>query len=1059
MRSRIEGVNMNTWLRRYDELMRRGGGVGIAMAILMSLLVAGNAGGDVTEDLPVQVSEIPKILFLVERNTSMTTEWYNVAGHPTRFEVVQDAIIAAVNSAPTEMEFAVVGTSNPANHWKRVSSFDHSNTHLQDAVDNESASISSNYIASTYAWVVNQYLSETDTALSEWDRAPFRESCSAIDVIVIGDSIGGTEDNDVFNYPDTMYDTFTGDVYLTIQPENENDRTLLDDVAFYAVNNDLTAAQAGAQTVRTHSILLDADTVNDTTTEELFESAATAGGGIYTRAVHPDDVAVGISMAITDKIRSLTGISTSFTSASGHRLFRGWTEIWGFTDDTRGVPLHRGHIEAFQIINDPSDANYGVIRDTELWDAGTILASRKAVHSGSNSQEYSDTDPAAYTRTLWTNDDQGGVYTPQTLVAFDSTNAVDIGGLLFDDYGTDYETSPPTVDETCDTTTGPFPFNDYDRDCDVDSTDAQEVIDFLRGVDTSTYGVGEDVMPDISEVGTDLPAKGPWKLGGMFLSQPAFADAEPSIVTDDPAFYSFLNRIDDLDPVLYVAANDGFLHAFKVPFLDSDEDGWEDATADTAGGWELWGYIPRHLLDHASDYHDDMHRAINLMMDGELYLNDGSVNLTYVWMDGRANYVDADCTTATTDGIPDSDGCEYHRVLVVSMGMGSRYHYALDVSHPWYPKFLWEWVGDASGWRKGMSAGTPVFGEVLDLNSTEYYTPVVFWSSGPTDNDAVPSSARRAGRRWYMVKLLDPSDTTPFSSTGYRITSSVAPTYVTASATDPRYYIDDAASGLFSTPAAIDYDDDGLTDALYIGDRHGYLFKTLIDNGDLDRGTIEDVTGIDAHTCMFGEPFATPTRSDAQAENHAVYFRPSVSRDNSGRVRVAWGTGWPGNLFEPYDNGYMWFLEDEDGPDGCSAGVESDCGTNYNPLVLGAGEKLVGPVLTYGGIVLFATYITDNATLGAACGVGHARIYALGLDDCGGAYESGQDWGPESLSVTDSEYIEIEGIPSRFSYSNDGVYITVTAADGTIESYGPIRPTPTATAGDKVFFSNWRNVY
>jgi len=350
-----------------------------AVLLLLACVLgpARRSSGDATEDLPVRVSEIPKVLFIVERygpgsgpDYGMNTNWYGNSNMPTRWQVVREAIIAAVNSAPTEMEFALIGTSGVAAHYKEMSSFDEPTLDLTRALYDASnqPDLVTEYIGSSYGYVVDEYLSiDDDTHLTDegFARAPFRESgCSEIDVIIIGDRMGGLLDDDVTNL------IFTGDKYLTVQPEDEQDRTLLDDVAFDAANNDVALLVDGTQTVRTHTIFVDADTVNDQDVEDLFLAAASVGSGLYTRAVHPDDVAVGISLAMTDKIRSLTGITSSLTSAVGHRLFRGWTEIWGFTDDTRGVPLYRGHFEAFQVENDPSDPDYGDVEPTALWMPG-----------------------------------------------------------------------------------------------------------------------------------------------------------------------------------------------------------------------------------------------------------------------------------------------------------------------------------------------------------------------------------------------------------------------------------------------------------------------------------------------------------------------------------------------------------------------------------------------------------------------------------------------------------------------------------------------------------------
>jgi len=220
-------------MRRYSHSLKMSARW-ITFALLVVFCTPGVSLGDDTSSLPVRESEIPKILFLLERNETMQENWYGDASYPTKWDTVVDAVISAVNSAPTEMEFAVVGTSDPANHYKEISSFDHDNVHLANALDDSRGSADTNfpdindrYLASSYTYVIDEYLSNSDmNPVNEgWARAPFIEECSTIDVIIISDGRGDMTDNDANNY------IFNGDVYLTSEPEYETDRTLLDDVA------------------------------------------------------------------------------------------------------------------------------------------------------------------------------------------------------------------------------------------------------------------------------------------------------------------------------------------------------------------------------------------------------------------------------------------------------------------------------------------------------------------------------------------------------------------------------------------------------------------------------------------------------------------------------------------------------------------------------------------------------------------------------------------------------------------------------------------------------------
>jgi hypothetical protein len=1038
--------------------MRRRFNVSSIAALTTAVLLAGShASAEQAEDILPQTAEMPAFLFVVERNESMEERWSGNSRQPTRWDVVVDAIIASVNSAPAGSQFAVVGTDNSSRGWYRISSFDHPNVHLtRSLIASPIQFTRTRSIANAYDGVIDDYLTlgGSGNPSREWRQMPFSEPCSSIEVIVISDGAGDGDDDHARD------ENFTGDVMVDRICQDEHECsglhetgiTLLDDVAFRAANTDLNGFHGGSQTVRTHTILLDALTQPSTLAEALFISTAEVSGGLYTRAEQPTDVAVGISLAMTDAMQSVLNVSTATTTVVGHRMFRTWTQISGELGGERGAPLYRGHIEAFQLNNQPSDPRYGEIVGGSLWDAAELLTQRASDAGGVNSYSYHGNDPETHERTLFTNAETAGTYTPRPLIPFDSTQADEIGELML----LDYDRRTPGTFGCPD-----YPLHDLNQDCSVDEDDAQLAIDFLRGVPDATFA-GTSVL-----TGRE---RGAWRVGGMFLSVPAFSDAHTKVFTNDQPLVAFQQKMAQLDSVLYTSSNDGFLHAFKVPFLDADEDGWEDYSADALGGWELWAYIPRHVLDRESEYHDDVHGALNLMLDGESYLNDGPINLADVWMDGVANNLDGDCTSAAADGRVDADGCEYHRVLVASMGMGSRYHYALDVTHPHEPRFLWEWIGDRDGWRKGLGTGTPVVTSVYHAESRSD-VPVVLWTSGTVDADdniperprwPVPSQRQGnvfgVGARWYMFDLLDPSNSA-FSQVGYQVDNSLSP--FTRGTRDPKYPITDPAGGLFGTPAAVDYDEDGNVDALYMGSRHGYLYKVLLRDGDYSASQLESIEEGDGSTCVFHAPAEIRDSRVAGNDDLAVYYRPSVSRDSQGRVRVSWGTGWPGNVAEPYANGYFYSVIDGESVGdewSCQEASVSSCGPAFDPLQLDPGEKLVGQVLTYGGLVMYTTYVADNADSGPACGVGHTRVYAMALDDCVGGYVEGRDWGPSAYTVTDSSYVEFEGIPSSWSFANQGIYLSVVLPDGSLQSIGPIRPEPTEAAGLRVAYTNWRHV-
>lgn len=143
-------------------------------------------------------------------------------------------------------------------------------------------------------------------------------------------------------------------------------------------------------------------------------------------------------------------------------------------------------------------------------------------------------------------------------------------------------------------------------------------------------------------------------LGDTVNSKPAYVQAPIQQYADalSPDYNSFKVANASRQGVLYVAANDGMLHALNG-----------------ATGQELWAYVPRIVMS-------EMHKlAVNNYDNNHRYYVDGSPAVMDVWF-------------PTTS--------QWKTVLVGGLNGGGRGWYALDVTDPANPKGLWEVCVDST---------------------------------------------------------------------------------------------------------------------------------------------------------------------------------------------------------------------------------------------------------------------------------------------------------------------------------------------------------------------------
>lgn len=221
--------------------------------------------------------------------------------------------------------------------------------------------------------------------------------------------------------------------------------------------------------------------------------------------------------------------------------------------------------------------------------------------------------------------------------------------------------------------------------------------------------------------------------------------------------------------VIYAGSNDGMLHAF------------DDSTGD-----ELWGFIPPNLLTQLQALHAD-------------------VNLSFV------------------DGSPkahisyDSHGQITQVILIFGERRGGNRYYALDVTDPLKPKYLWDIGPDTKVSDKfpyaemGQSWSSPIIGKIAYGSGEKWVAFIGGGYDGNQDNSPA-ALADSKGRAIYVVDIFNGSLVW-------------------------RYSFAEDSKMTYSIPsdiARVDVDGDGWVDRLYAGDLGGRMWRFDINPKDKD---------------------------------------------------------------------------------------------------------------------------------------------------------------------------------------------------------------------------------
>ena len=390
---------------------------------------------------------------------------------------------------------------------------------------------------------------------------------------------------------------------------------------------------------------------------------------------------------------------------------------------------------------------------------------------------------------------------------------------------------------------------------------------------------------------------------------------------------------EDARSVIFVGANDGMLHAF------------DDAT-----GEELWSFIP-----------DDLLGGLKHILKGR----------------GLKYFVDAS-PKAYTGGS--------QKILLFGLRRGGSHYYALDVTDPEKPKFLWKIGSETKDYSEiGQSWSTPQIGKIKYKTGEKV---VCFIGGGYDENQDknILMTPDTKGRAVYVVDLF----------TGAQLW---------------RWDYERDPGMKYSIPSDIsqvDTDGNGYIDRLYVGDTGGRLWRFDMNN---------------PNPKSWSGRILLNTQAEATVNTRKFFCRPDVTLED-GYEMVFFGTGdrehpnetkMINKFYALRDIGVISTFSEKDLVDvtkGTAAVQDFDNKKGwFISLEGGKGEKVFAPPVVLFKVVYFSTFSPPTEKDDPN---GIARIYALDYQNGGPILNlnPANDIEKVKIDLSDRSTIIGTGVPS-----------------------------------------------
>lgn len=730
--------------------------------------------------------------------------------------------------------------------------------------------------------------------------SPITNQCQRNFTVILTDGVP-TWDNEA----DTNIESLAGTC------DDTGDGRCLDDLAGWMNNNDVSqnASLAGNQTVQTYVIAYAADLNTNVDAWNFMQKVASKGGGQAFTAQNSDDLQE-VFTNITNQVLNVgTTFSTASVSVNAFNRTASRTELYYSVF----APLDRyrwdGNLKKYKLTPWDPDGSTGPLpvqlRITDR-DGNPAIDSSTGLFADS-------------AKSFWGTSVTDG-------------NRVTAGGAA--------NQLPASTARKIYTFTGANPAGTL--------TAMTELKSLTSTLMDTKFGTTSSTSPTTADVLAFAYATDEKRMGDPLHSQPA-------VVTFSGTAASPVDTV-------YVATNDGFLHAINA-----------------SDGVEKWAFVPGELLGRLKDL------DANAYATNRVYGLDGDI---------RVLKLDKD-----NDGLVEkTDGDRVY--LFVGMRRGGQYYYAFDVTdNDTNPKLMWklgpsELPGIGETWSPPTVARVNVGGSVTQNNQKLVlifgggYDAAEEGSSAvaddPTGNRIFMVDARLGTLLWYAGNY---PDTAPADS---RRMPKASGSPATANS------IVNMRNAIPGRISVIDIDGDQFADRMYAADLGGRLWRFDITNGNAASAL---VTG-----GVFAELGQTGSGATA-ADTRRFYNAPDVALIKHDGLapyyNLAIGSGYRGHPlstaftdriyavrdFAPFTNfsqtAYNTTASIKEGDlvnMSVSTNSVTETSKGWRRTLPNSGEKSLSEVTTAGNTMMFTTYqpVTPAAN---SCAQGHRnRVYAIDLD-------------------------------------------------------------------------------